>query len=93
VTACRVRPVPIEPSRIDAVAARSGTNRTCSQPLSNTRLLGGLSISSNDFYTWAAWFLDSVKPMTLTSHFSMARRMVRPSRSRCRAVSFRVAHR
>ena len=29
-------------------------------------------------WTWPAWFSDSVRPTTLTSYFSMARRMVAP---------------
>ena len=38
----------------------------------------GLSDSSNTFSTRAAWFLDSVRPTTFTSYFSIARIIVEP---------------
>ena len=57
---------------------RSTGSANCSQPSSSTRLLRGLSIWSNDFFTWVAWFFDNVRPMTLTSYFSIARRMAAP---------------
>ncbi|CFE84003.1 Uncharacterised protein [Mycobacterium tuberculosis] len=57
---------------------RSTGSLNCSHPASNTRLSRGVSISSNDFCTWAAWFFDNVRPTTLTSYCAIARRMVAP---------------
>ena len=57
---------------------RSTGSSNCSQPSSSTRLVRGLSDAANTFSTWAFWFSLSVRPMTLTSYFSIARIIVEP---------------
>jgi hypothetical protein len=63
-------------SNASMLTIRSTGSSNCSQPCSSTRLLRGLSISSNIRATWARWFLERVSPITLTSYFSIARRIV-----------------
>ena len=57
---------------------RSTGSWNFSHPSNSTRRVRGVSSSSNVFCTCSAWFSDNVRPTTLTSYFSMARRMVAP---------------
>ena len=57
---------------------RSTGSLNSSQPCSSTRLVRGLSEVANTSSTCSCWFLLNVRPITLTSYFSIARIMVAP---------------